>query len=325
MIGKRFVATAPLGRVAIDILEQAAPVEVSPTPDEETILGLMEGTIGLVCGGEVQITQRIINGGSELRVLGRSGVGYDSVDVEAATARGIPLVYAPVAGFAVAESALALLLALVKQIPRGDQVVKSGQWRRRYDYHTGDLMEHTLGIVGLGRIGLRLAELVQPFNMRLLGYDPYVAGEGVKALGIEQVGLDELLLHSDYVSLHVFLSEETRGLINRERIAGMKRGAILINVARGGVVESLDVLADALESGQFGGTGLDVFPQEPPDASHRIFKHPRCLCAPHMAGSSELAVERVLRSMASDMVAVVQGRRPQYCVNPQVFDEKRSG
>ena len=133
------------------------------------------------------------------------------------------------------------------------------------------------------------------------------------------MGLDELLRRSDYVSLHVALSDETRGLINRERVRGMKSGAILINAARGGVIESLDVIADALESGRLGGAGLDVFPDEPPDHTHRIFRHPRCLCSPHMTGLSELAMERIFRSMAGDMVAVVQGRRPRYCVNPEVF------
>ena len=198
--------------------------------------------------------------------------------------------------------------------------MKGGQWRRRYEYHTGDLVGHTLGIVGMGRIGLRLAELARPFDLTVLGHDPYVDDHRLIELGIEPVKLGELLRRSDYVSLHVALSDETRGLINRERLAGMKRGAILINAARGGVVEGLDVVADALESGQLGGAGLDVFPEEPPDASHRIFKHPRCLCAPHMTGVSALAMERVFRSMATDMVAVVQGRRPEYCVNPEVFE-----
>ncbi len=315
----RFVATAPIDSVAIDILEEVAPVEISPAADQETIVGLLAGTIGLVCRGQTQITRRIIDAGKDLRVLGRPGVGYDSVDVGAATARGIPLVYAPVGGFAVAEGALALLLALVKHVPLGDEIVKTGRWSRRYEFHTGDMTEHTLGIVGLGRIGLRLAELARPFDMKLLGFDPYVDEERVRGLGIEPVGLDELLRRSDYVSLHVALSDETRGLINRERVRGMKSGAILINAARGGVIESLDVIADALESGRLGGAGLDVFPDEPPDHTHRIFRHPRCLCSPHMTGLSELAMERIFRSMAGDMVAVVQGRRPRYCVNPEVF------
>jgi D-3-phosphoglycerate dehydrogenase len=177
-----------------------------------------------------------------------------------------------------------------------------------------------LGIIGLGRIGSHLARLAQPFGMTVLGYDPGVVPQEVLSMNVTLVGLAELLQRSDYVSIHVPLNDQTRGMINRERIASMKRGAILINTARGAVMENLDVLADALESGQLSGVGLDVFPTEPPDHSHRIFKHSCCICAPHVVGTSKLAMERIYRSMANDMVAVIQGRTPTFCVNPEVFE-----
>jgi phosphoglycerate dehydrogenase-like enzyme len=148
----------------------------------------------------------------------------------------------------------------------------------------------------------------------VLGYDPCMSDSEV-----EMVPLDELLARADFVSLHMPLNPQTRGLINRDRIARMKRGAILINTARGGVVESLDVLADALESGHLGAVGLDVFPAEPPDCSHRIFRHPDLVCAPHLLGVSKLAMDRIYRSMASDMVAVLEGRLPMFCVNSEVL------
>ena len=182
------------------------------------------------------------------------------------------------------------------------------------------MVDHTLGIVGLGKIGLNLARLAAPFEMRLLGYDPFVTASQAKQCGVELVSLEELLRNSDYVSLHVPLDQTTRGLINRNRISQMKNGAILINTSRGGVIENLDVLAEGLESGRLGGVGLDVFPAEPPDISHRIFQDSRLLCAPHLLGVSELAMNRIYRSMANDMVAVLSGRRPSFCVNPQVFD-----
>jgi D-3-phosphoglycerate dehydrogenase / 2-oxoglutarate reductase len=316
----RILSTAPISRTPIQILEQVAAVEISPGTDEEVLLGQLNETIAIVARGvEARITRRIIEAASSLRVIGRPGAGYDTVDVVAATERKIPVIIAPVSGFAVAEGALALLLSIVKKIPFGDGLVKQGQWQRRYEYSTGDMTEHTLGIVGLGRIGAGLARLAQPFEMTILAYDPLISSERGKELGVEVVGLNELLERSDYVSLHLPLNEETRGLMNRERISRMKRGAILINTARGGVIESLDVLTDALDSGQLSAVGLDVFPVEPPDYTHRLFRDSRLVCAPHMLGVSEIAMERIYQSMAADMVSVLRGERPRFCVNPEIL------
>jgi phosphoglycerate dehydrogenase-like enzyme len=280
---------------------------------------MLDGTVGLVCRGEGKVTERIIAASSGLQVIGRTGAGFDSVDIRAATARKIPVVFAPVSGFAVAEGALALLLALVKKIALCDSLVKNGQWNRRYSVSTGDMAGRKLGIVGLGRIGSHLARLVQGFDMTVLGYDPLLDAAQLRILGLEPVTFHDLLQRSDFVSLHVPSNEQTRGLINREAIAIMKPGAILINTARGDIIESLDILAEGLESGRLGGVGLDVFPTEPPDTSHRLFQHPAFLAAPHLLGVSDLAMERIYRSMATDMVAVLRGQQPRYCVNPEVF------
>jgi phosphoglycerate dehydrogenase-like enzyme len=316
----RIVSTAPIDRTAIDILEQAAPVEIAPSPDEHVLMQMLVGTIGLVCRGEGKITGGMIDAAPQLRVIGRPGAGFDAVDIRAATRRGIPVVYAPVSGFAVAEGAMALLLALVKKVFLADSLVKTGNWNHRYAVSTGDMTGHTLGIVGAGRIGLQLAKLANAFEMTVLGYDPYASAAQAAAHGVTLVDLGDLLAHSDFVSLHMPLNEETRGLINRERIAMMKRGAILINTARGGVIENLDVLDEALASGHLSAVGLDVFPTEPPDVRHPVFARPNFICAPHLLGVSEVGMERIYRSMASDMVAVLEGRRPGFCVNPEVFE-----
>ena len=319
MSPSRFLITAPVEAVAIDTLQAYASVTVSPSTDHETLLGLLNGVIGVVVRGEAKMDRPLIEAAHQMRVVGRTGVGYDNVDVPALTERGIPLIIAPVGGFAVAEGALALLLALIKRLPEMDQAVRSGNWLSRYNADIGDMDEHTLGIVGLGRIGSHLAKLLQPFDMTLLGYDPYVDEETMGGLGVQKVDLDELLRRSDYVSLHMLLNEETRGMIGRAEIAKMKRGAVLLNLARGGIIDGLDPLADALDEGQLSFLGLDVFATEPPDVSHRLFRDPRCLFSPHALGMSQLAMDRVCRSMAMDMLAVLEGRRPQHCVNPEVF------
>jgi D-3-phosphoglycerate dehydrogenase / 2-oxoglutarate reductase len=319
MARSRIISTAPIDQVAIDILGQVAEVEIAASPDEKTVLDMVDGAVGIVCRGEGRVTARLIEAAPALRVIGRPGAGFDAVDVAKATARGIPVIYAPVGSFAVAEGALALLFALIKKVVLCDALVKSGQWNKRYEITTRDMTGCTLGIVGFGRIGSYFARLVQPFEMTVLGYDPVVSEEEIRTAGVQPVGLEELLARSDFISIHVPLNAQTQGLINRRTVALMKRGAILINTSRGGIVESLEVLAEALESGRLGAVGLDVFPVEPPDISHRIFGHPNFVCAPHLAGVSEIAMDRIYRSMASDMVAVLEGRRPKYCVNPEVL------
>jgi D-3-phosphoglycerate dehydrogenase / 2-oxoglutarate reductase len=317
---KRIVATAPIGQTAIHILEKVAPVETALASDEASLLALAPHTLAIVSRGlEGRVTKQIIEAYRELRVIGRPGAGYESVDVDAASERGIPVVYAPVGGFAVAEGAMALLLAMVKQVLTCDSIVRQGKWQGRYKLTTGDLAQHNLGVIGIGRIGKRFAHLAQAFDMTILGHDPFLKGDSEIPGFIEMVGLSELLARSHFISLHVPLTGETKGLINRSRISQMRPGAMLVNTARGGVIENLDVLADALESGQLAAVGLDVFPTEPPDVSHRIFRHPRLVCAPHLLGVSELAMERIYQSMATDMVAVLEGRMPRFCVNEEVF------
>lgn len=315
-----FLATKPIGDAALAILGKIAPVTTAPATDDDTLLGLLDGTIGLVCRGEGRATRQLIEAARDLRVIGRAGAGYDNVDVVAATERGVAVVIAPVHGFAVAEASMALLLAAVKQVIVGDTIVRAGAWGERYDFLVGDLAEHTLGIVGLGRIGSRLAQLAEAFQMTVLACDPEVEVGAVVEGVTEIVGLEELLARSDFISLHVPLTDQTRGLIDRRRLKQIKRGAILLNAARGGVVESLDVLFEAIQDGQLSAVALDVFPSEPPDVSHPIFKSPRCLFSPHVAGQTALGMERVYQSMATDMAAVLSGARPVHCVNPEVFD-----
>ena len=313
------VSTAPIGQIALDMLREVAEVVTAPSPEENALLILSKNAIGIVCRGEGKVSRRVIEACTALRVIGRPGAGFDSVDIRAATESGIPVIYAPVGGFAVAEGALALLLALVKKVSLGDALVKSGQWRRRYEVSTGDMMGHTLGLIGVGRIGTHLARLAQAFDMRILGYDPFISKEAFSDKTVRLVALEELLARSDYVSVHVPLTDQTRGLIGKKTIPLMKTGALLVNTARGQIIEDLDVLADALDTHHLAGVALDVFPVEPPDVSHRIFAHSNFLASPHLQGVSDAAMDRIYRSMAADMVAVLKGERPVYCVNPQVF------
>jgi D-3-phosphoglycerate dehydrogenase len=315
------LATAPVDAYCASVLSAFGELRIAPNTEEGTIAGLMDGVIALVVRGAVPVTETLIANAQALRVIGRTGVGYDTVDIAAATRRRIPVVFTPGAGSrAVAEAAVAFMLALSKRVVFWDRQLKAGNWNSRYDTQGRDLDGSVLGIIGLGRIGKILAEMVQPFHMQVVAYDPYIAAQQDVEYGVQMVGLEELLRQADFVSIHCPQTPETLGLINRTRLALLKPGSYLINLARGGLIESLDVVAEALESGPLAGVALDVFDPAPPDFSHRLFKSPNCLTSPHAMATTQKAMARIFKSMADDMAAILRGERPQFVVNPEVLD-----
>jgi len=317
----KIVCTGPIEQISIDIMEPFGEVVIAPDPSKETLLGLVRDADALVVRGDNHVDAEVIQEAKTLKVIARTGAGYDCVDLAAATARKIPLVYAPGANSrAVAEAGAALILVLSKKIFHWDRELKRGNWKSRFESKPGDLEGATLGIIGLGKIGQILAELVSPFKMKLLAHDPYVEPERAKQLNVELVSLDDLLRSSDFISLHSPLNEQTRGLINKESLKLVKPGAYLINLARGGVIKSLDVLYDALKDGTLAGVGLDAFEPEPPDVTHPIFKLSNCVTSPHALAVTPRAMDNIFRSIAEDVVAVLGGDRPQFVVNPEVFE-----
>jgi D-3-phosphoglycerate dehydrogenase len=319
-MNSRIIATGQVLPVAHEILGRFGHLEVASHTDEESLIARMDGAVALIVRGLVPISARLIDSAAALRVIGRTGAGYENVDIAAATRRGIPVVYAPGAGAkAVAEATLAMMLALAKSLRELDRITRSGEWSARHSAVIGDLDGAVLGIIGLGRIGREVARLAQAFGMRVVAADPMVSAESARQAAVELLPLDSVLEIADFLSLHAPLDESTRGMLNRERLARMKPGAILVNLARGGLIESLDVIYEALESGRLAGAGLDVFPVQPPDPSHPIFRHPRLLCSPHTIGLSTKAALGIFTMMSQGMADVLDGRIPQNVVNPEVF------
>jgi phosphoglycerate dehydrogenase-like enzyme len=320
MTYKSIACSGPIGEVAIEILNPYGDIVVAQDSSEEALLRILQGAVGLVLRGDGIGSARVIETASQLKVIGRSGVGYDNVDIQAANARRIPVIITPGANSqAVAEAALAFMLALCKKMIHWDTQLKQGNWRSRFEQSSGDLEGATLGIIGFGRIGRKLAELIRPFSMTVLAYDPFVTKETAGALDVELVEFDELLTRSDFVSIHALLNEDTRGLINKARLSLMKPGSYLINLARGAIIESLDVLYAALKNGHLAGVGLDVFDPEPPDIDHAIFKLDNCLTSPHAICMSKRAMYRSFKMMAEDMATVLDGRQPRFVANPEVL------
>jgi phosphoglycerate dehydrogenase-like enzyme len=240
-----------------------------------------------------------------LRVVARTGVGVDDVDVAEATRRGIPVAITPGANTnAVAEGALAHILHLVKSLGPLTTLIREGGWAERTSIPVGDLEDSTIGIVGYGRIGRRVAHLAQAFGMRVLAYDPVAQVPSDQDAG----GLDALLAASDVVSLHLPLLESTRNIIDVAALERMRPGAVLVNVARGGLVD-LDAALSALESGHLGGLGLDSFDPEPA-THHPVYDHPRVVLTPHVMGLSAKAARTTFVDAATAVRAVLDGGAP---------------
>ena len=316
----KIACSAPIDQIAIDILQPIGEFIIAPDHGEASLIEVVKDADALILRGGAVCNANVILVGERLKVIGRPGIGYESVDIETATARRIPVVYVPAAGArAVAEGAATFIIALCKRIVQWDAECRRGNWNSRYQSKPGDLDGATLGIIGLGNSGQVLAQLMRPFNMRILAYDPYSSRERASELGVELLSLEEMLPQSDFVSLHVPVTAETRGIINSKTIRLFKRGACLVNIARGGLVDSLDLLVEALESGALAGVGLDVFEPEPPDFNHPLFRQPNCLTTPHALATTAGAMYKVFKSMAEDMAAVLNGRRPRFVVNPEAF------
>ncbi len=321
MTSPSIACSGPIGEVAIEILKPHGDIAVAEDSSEEALLRILDNAVGLVLRGDGVGSTRVIETATDLKVIGRSGVGFDNVDIQTANARGIPVIITPGANSqAVAEAALTFMLALCKKMIHWDRQLKQGNWRSRFEQSSGDLEGATLGIIGFGRIGRKLAELIRTFGMTVLAYDPFVTEDAAHALGVELVELDVLLKQSDFISIHALLNENTRGLINKMRLDLMKPGSFLINLARGAIIESLDVLYEALIDGPLAGVGLDVFDPEPPDVNHPIFKLDNCLTSPHAICMSTRAMHRSFKMMAEDMAAVLEGRKPRFVANPEVLE-----
>lgn len=278
-------------------------------PLEETVAQL-QGVHATLASGE-RYDAELLSRLPELRVIARVGVGYDQVDVAAATQRGIAVTITPTANHeAVAELALGLLFGVTKRLVANDALVRAGKWSRE---SLIPIRGKTIGIVGLGRIGRSMAVRCQALGMRVLVYELYPDPAFVQQHGLTLVDFPELLASSDFVSVHCPLNDQTRGMFNRDAFAQMKDDAIFINTARGGLVVERDLVA-ALEQGTLGGAGLDVFEVEPPPAGHPLFQRPDVVLSPHLAGCDEKSLTDMGVEAAQCIVKLHRGEWPEGAV-----------
>jgi D-3-phosphoglycerate dehydrogenase len=260
-----------------------------------------------------------------LRILGVHGIGVDPVDMAKAAELGLPVANTPHANVqSVAELAISQMLAIAKRVREGDRAMREDRYDYRYSRDFRELSGATLLIVGFGHIGRRTAEIARTaFGMRVLVHSPSVPLAEIVAAGFEPAAdLDTALAEADYVSLHQVLTPKTRGSFDRARIMRMKKGATLVNTARGALVDS-DALIEAVAGGHLRGAAMDVFDREPLPAGHPLLAADGILLSPHIGGSSEEALERTAMQVAEAVIAALAGRRPDYLVNPDVWERRR--
>jgi D-3-phosphoglycerate dehydrogenase / 2-oxoglutarate reductase len=267
---------------------------------------------GAIVRADAVVDKAFLDRAPQMRVLARTGVGTDLVDLDTATARGIAVVVTPGSGTgAVAEGVIAHAMALVKRLGHYTTLIREGRWAQRTaGGPPGDMDGATIGIIGFGRIGRRVGELAAAFGMRVLAYDPFAPPPAEVAC----TDLDELVAASDVLTLHVPLTSENHHMVNVGFLARAKPGAVLINCGRGGLLD-LDAALEALESGQLSGVGLDVFEPEPP-VHHAIFDHPGVSLTPHMMGLTRRGTELTFADAAQGVVDVLAGRKPAAVANP---------
>jgi len=312
----------PLSDFGIEIFKETPGIDVDVntglTPEE--LKGVIGQYNGLVIRSATKVTEDIIEAAHNLRVIGRAGIGLDNVDIPAASKRGIVVMNTPEGNtITTAEHTIAMIMSLSRNIPQATASLKDGKWEKK-TFKGRELFNKTLGLIGAGHIGRIVADRAKGMKMKVIVYDPYIKPEAIERLDFEPVFLDDLLKRADYVTIHAPKTDETTNLINKKTIAKMKKGAMLINCARGGIVNEDDVY-DALNSGHLAGAAFDVFGTEPP-GKIKLMKLPSFICTPHLGASTTEAQDNVAKDVANQIVAYLLHGTVKNAVNiPSISTE----
>lgn len=298
---KKILITDAIEQSCVDILNRAGfQVDTKFGIKQDEIIKIVGEYDGLIVRSGTTVTKEIISSANKMKVIGRAGVGVDNIDVEAATKKGIIVMNAAAGNtISTAEHTMSLLLSLARLIPQANKSLQSGKWERKKFLGT-ELLNKTIGIIGLGRIGREVATRCQSFGMHIIGYDPVMNLDVAKKINIELVSLDEIYNRADFISVHVPINDETKNLLNDETFAKCKNGVRVINCARGGIINE-EALLRALDNNKVAGAALDVFVIEPP-GENPLLNHPKVVATPHLGASTEEAQEKVAIQIAEQMV-----------------------
>jgi len=313
------------GDEGLNILKQHLNVEIirrhGPLSEAELLEIIKD--VDAVIASHDPFTRKVIENAKNLKIIARHGIGYSEIDLDAATERGILVTYTPIPEEfdSVAEFTVALMLALLKKISFADRTLKQGRWERTP--FIGSLLKgKTVGIIGLGNIGQRVAKLLTSFETKTIAYDPYVSEETAKKCNAKLVDFETLLKSSDIITLHCPLTKETRGLIGWDEVELMKPGVLVINTARGPIFPE-KVLYKALIEGKIAGAAIDVFEKEPPNLDEPLYKLDNVIVTPHIAAYTREGLRKMDITVANDVVKALKGEIPKYLVNKSVLNMKK--
>lgn len=299
----KVIVSDPLSDVGVKIFQETPGIDIDVNTglNHEELKGIIGEYDGLVIRSATKVTADIIEAAQNLKVIGRAGIGLDNVDITAASHRGVVVMNTPEGNtITAAEHTMAMMMALSRNIPQATTSLKEGRWEKK-KLKGRELFNKTLGLIGAGHIGRIVADRARGMKMKVIVYDPYIKPETIERLDMQPVSFNELLAQADYITIHTPKTDETTNLINRETISKMKKGAMLINCARGGIVNE-DDLFEALKSGHLGGAALDVFSAEPP-GKIMAMDLPNFICTPHLGASTIEAQDNVAKDVAEQIVA----------------------
>jgi len=317
----RILITDDLSPQSLQILDEATDIryDVVKGLTPATLAQKIVGYDGLIVRSSVNVTAEVFEAADKLKVVGRAGVGVDNIDVNAASMRGVIVTNTPGANtIATTEHAMALMLSLCRHIPQAHATMKAGKWDRK-SFMGSQLYRKTIGIIGMGRIGTRMALRCQSFGMEVIAYDPYLSDEVAHELKIKPVELPELLAQSHFITLHAALTPQTEKLINAEAIAQMKKGVYIINASRGGIIDE-DALVEGLRSGHIGGAALDVYTEEPLSPDSPLLTFNNVILTPHLAASTVEAQRDVGTQIVEQVIDALLGRDYRNAINMPIAD-----
>lgn len=311
----KVLASDKIAEVGLKMLKDAGiEAEMKTGLPEDELVKIIPQYDALIVRSGTKVTPKIIEAGKNLKIIGRAGVGVDNVDLPTATKNGVIVVNSPEGNtVAAAEHTWAMLLTMARQIPQAYAKLKAGNWDRK-SFKGIEVLNKTLGVVGLGKIGRRVASYALGMGMKVTAYDPFVTEEYAKSLGIELKQLDDLIKESDFITFHIPKTKETANMINKDSIAKMKKGVRLVNVARGGIINEAD-LAEALKSGKVTAAALDVFEKEPLPADSPLLKLDNIVVTPHLGASTVEAQVNVAVDVVEQIIEVLKGGAARSAVN----------
>jgi D-3-phosphoglycerate dehydrogenase / 2-oxoglutarate reductase len=312
----KILITDGLDTTAVQILRKAHEVKLQEL-DPKGLLAEISAFHALIVRSRTKVTKEVLARGTQLKVVGRAGVGVDNIDVDEATVRKIAVVNAPSAStMSVAELAIGHMVSLFRHLPEADRIVKAGKWEKG-KLEGRELFGKTLGLFGSGRIGTEVAKRAHAFGMVVVAYDPYLPPSAAKQAGIRLVDKEEVFRNSDVLSIHAALTPETRGAIGATELRKMRPNSILVNCARGEIVDEA-ALAEALRARTISGAAIDVFTKEPP-AGSPLLDAPNIVFTPHLGASTVEGQARAGAIVADQVLKVLEGKRPDFVVNPAVY------